>query len=135
MKALTALAALSLLAAALAVLPSAQALDAPPQCVLAPCCGGPCPPPCYDCPPPGPCPERVAGTPQQVPILGLGLGPHATVRTSTDCTADLDQTGTPCTSLADPEMDTLTAGGVTLSYTSCRVNPDCTCDPLPIEVR
>lgn len=132
----TLLASALLLTATLAFLPSAEA--APPiDCVMAPCGPGDgdqiiLPPVCgetINCQGPE-CPEVAVRTTD----LFAFLGPSASVVLNSNCTVDVSVDGTPCPSLADPEDGSRSAGPVDVFYQSCRLNPDCTCDPLPIDL-
>lgn len=131
----TLLASALLLTAWLAFLPSAEA--APPSyCVMAPCGPGGgdpvLPPICGDtvnCQGPE-CPELAVRT---TDLFGY-LGPSASVLVKRNCTVDVTVDGTPCPSLAEPEDGSRSAGPVDVFYQSCRLNPDCTCDPLPIDL-
>lgn len=138
MRAKPLLLALVLAAAALAVVPNAQAADLeppgiqpPPQCVTQPCCFAPCPPPCDECPPPSPvrCREVAVSTSQ----LFAYMGPHAGAALHSDCSVDVWEAGLQCNVKAVPTHETTIqrdVGPVGASVDSCSPSVDCTCPPL-----
>jgi hypothetical protein len=105
----------------------------PPPCytLTTPCCGGPgfapCPPPCDECPPPGPCREFAVATSQ----LLAYLGPHAGAALHSDCTADVWEAGLVCPkALPDEGHTDREVGPVGVHADTCDPQLVCTCDPL-----
>lgn len=85
--------------------------------------------------PPSPCGptslcEGPSCTPQDAVTVGLPV--QAEVRLDGDCTADVSESGTPCVGPTAP-ASVHADGVVSVSAATCRLDADCTCDPLPID--
>jgi hypothetical protein len=116
----------------LLVAAAAPPIQPPPQCVLAPCCGGPCPPPCDGCedPPVAACRDVAVST------TGLlqYLGPAAGARLYGDCSALVWEETRVCPFYGGAQDHSARAGPVLVQYDTCYLPLDCTCDPMPIEL-
>jgi hypothetical protein len=138
--------AAALLLVGMAAMPSASAADIqpPPQCLVAPCCFAPCPPPCYDCPPPGLCAPLATEIDEgdAFGLIGrfvqLGMvyvGPHAGLRLNADCSIDVWATDIDCQShllpLAHDEEHEV-VGPVEVSADTCQLGFICACMPADI---
>jgi hypothetical protein len=136
MRTISLLAALALAAAMLAAVPSAQALEMPPQCQTmgASCCGiEPGFAPCCNvltCPPPvARCPTTQLRTSD---VLAY-LGPHATVETGSDCHADACVDSSVCAAAAcDPGALCCTVDGAQSACTAIGQPTVCSSPPVPI---
>lgn len=110
---------------------AAPSIQPPPQCVVAPCCGGPCPPPCDGCEPePVRCPNVAVSTTSLLQYLG----PAAGVRTYGDCTAFVWEETRVCPFYGGAQDHSARAGPVLVQYDTCYLPLECTCDPMPIEL-
>lgn len=110
-----ALLALGLLTvAAVASLPSAQAIELPSPCGPTALCEGP------TCPP-----SRVATS-----DLLAYLGPHATVTVDRACNVTVEEHGLNCPAAWDGHEERRQAGPVRVVADSCTPATACTCDPV-----
>jgi hypothetical protein len=138
MKTTTLLSALALLATALAIVPSSQAMTMPPPCesVTGTCCGiQPADMYCcsvLSCPPPvARCPTERVGIDEVLALTGtywVYSGPHVEVMTNSACTATVCESATSCWAPACSDgTATCCSAGPVMSATPC----DCAPSPLP----
>lgn len=137
MKTTTLLAALALLATALAIVPSGQAMTLPPPCesMTTTCCGvDPTFAPCcsaLSCPPPARCANERVGIDEVLALTGTYWvygGPHVELMTNSACTATACESATSCWAPACSDgTATCCSAGPVMSSTPC----DCAPSPLP----
>jgi hypothetical protein len=85
--------------------------------------------------PPSPCgPTALCEGPTCTPLdaVTTGLPVQGEVRIDGDCTANVSEAGTPCAGPTAPGS-VHADGPASVSAATCRLDADCTCDPLPID--